>query len=195
LTFWRDGFTMEDGPLMRYDVPANAKLLEVIHAGHAPPSLLKVPVGQPVDVHVMSRTDDDYGRAFSGAGMRLSGPAAPAATPAVPSCVCLFLFCSLPCLKNLAPHDGSVINQPSKVGESRSTTSVQIRLPDGQKMVCHINLTQTVADLRNFINTSRPNLTRPYTISAAYPTRVLKNENATIQQEKLENSAVMVRWA
>ncbi|KAJ7742288.1 SEP domain-containing protein, partial [Mycena metata] len=173
LTFWRDGFTMEDGSLMRCDDPANAKLLEVIHAGHAPPSLLKVPVGKPVDVHVTSRTDDDYGRAFSGAGMRLGGAAPACVNPSVLRPFISILF--TPLSKNLVPHDGSTINQPSKVGESRSTTSVQIRLPGGQKMVCHINLTQTVADLRNFINTSGPNLTRPYTISAAYPTRVLKN--------------------
>ncbi|KAJ7696841.1 SEP domain-containing protein, partial [Mycena metata] len=195
LTFWRDGFTMEDGPLMRYDDPANAKLLEAIHAGHAPPSLLKVPVGHPVDVHVTSRTDDDYGRAFSGAGMRLGGADGACCWPGS-TLVRPFVFIMFTALsKNLVPHNGSTINQPSKVGEARSSTSVQIRLPDGQKMVCHINLTQTVADLRDFINTSRPNLTRPYTISAVYSTRVLKNKNATTQQEKLENSAVMVRWA
>jgi UBX domain-containing protein 1 len=33
LTFWREGFTVEDGPLMRYDDPANADVLAAIHAG------------------------------------------------------------------------------------------------------------------------------------------------------------------
>ncbi|KAJ7731615.1 ubiquitin-related domain-containing protein [Mycena metata] len=168
------------------------------NVSHAPPSLLKVPVGKPVDVHVTSRTDDDYGRAFAGAGMRLGGPAAPTCVNPSGS-LDVAADCSsisrIAPLLSAGPAVSSTTNQPSKGGESQSTTSVQIRLPDGQKMVCHINLTQTVADLRNFINTSRPNLTRPYTISAAYPTRVLNNENATIQQEKLENSAVMVRWA
>lgn len=33
LTFWRDGFSVEDGPLMRYDDPGNRETLEAIKAG------------------------------------------------------------------------------------------------------------------------------------------------------------------
>ena len=33
LTFWRDGFSVEDGPLMRYDDPNNAQILEEINSG------------------------------------------------------------------------------------------------------------------------------------------------------------------
>lgn len=34
LTFWRDGFTVEDGPLMRYDDPANEETLRAIDQGY-----------------------------------------------------------------------------------------------------------------------------------------------------------------
>ena len=34
LTFWRDGFSVEDGPLMRYDDPNNAQILEEIKSGY-----------------------------------------------------------------------------------------------------------------------------------------------------------------
>lgn len=34
LTFWRDGFSVEDGPLMRYDDPTNARILEEINSGY-----------------------------------------------------------------------------------------------------------------------------------------------------------------
>lgn len=34
ITFWRDGFSVEDGPLMRYDEPANAQLLDEINTGY-----------------------------------------------------------------------------------------------------------------------------------------------------------------
>ncbi|KAJ7024647.1 SEP domain-containing protein [Mycena alexandri] len=132
LTFWRDGFTMQDSPLMRYDDPANAKLLKAIHAGHAPPSL-KVPVGRPVDVHVTSRSDDNYGRAFSGVGMRLGGRR-PLNMEADPS----LIFMITPTSGGSAAVSsrlGSTISQPFKFGESRSTTSLQIQFPDGQRMV------------------------------------------------------------
>lgn len=33
LTFWRDGFTVEDGELMRYDDPANDQILSEINSG------------------------------------------------------------------------------------------------------------------------------------------------------------------
>lgn len=33
LTFWRDGFSVEDGPLMRYDNPDNNETLRLIDQG------------------------------------------------------------------------------------------------------------------------------------------------------------------
>lgn len=40
LTFWRDGFSVEDGPLMKYDDPANQEILTAIKAGYVPSILL-----------------------------------------------------------------------------------------------------------------------------------------------------------
>lgn len=34
LTFWREGFSIEDGELMRYDDERNAQILEEINAGY-----------------------------------------------------------------------------------------------------------------------------------------------------------------
>ena len=36
LTFWRDGFSVEDGELRRYDDPAQAQILSEINAGYQP---------------------------------------------------------------------------------------------------------------------------------------------------------------
>lgn len=36
LTFWRDGFSIEDGELMRYDDPANEEILAQINSGCVP---------------------------------------------------------------------------------------------------------------------------------------------------------------
>jgi hypothetical protein len=35
LTFWRDGFIVEDGDLRRYDDPAQAQILSEINSGYA----------------------------------------------------------------------------------------------------------------------------------------------------------------
>ncbi|KAK9460029.1 SEP domain-containing protein [Lipomyces oligophaga] len=60
LTIWADGFTIENGPLMRYDDPRNQEILRAINSGRAPLHLLNVEPGQPVDVHVERRMDEDY---------------------------------------------------------------------------------------------------------------------------------------
>ena len=36
ITFWRNGFTIEDGPLLAYDNPQNTELLELINSGCVP---------------------------------------------------------------------------------------------------------------------------------------------------------------
>lgn len=77
LTFWRDGFSIEDGPLYRYDDPNNRELLAHINRGRAPLSIMDVLPGQSVDVSVEQRMQDDYvppkkpAEKFGGSGQRL----------------------------------------------------------------------------------------------------------------------------
>ncbi|KAJ7112972.1 SEP domain-containing protein [Mycena epipterygia] len=59
LTFWRDGFTVEDGPLMRYDDPEHAKTLAAIESGFAPPTLFNVRPGQPIEI-IVRKFDVNY---------------------------------------------------------------------------------------------------------------------------------------
>ncbi|KAJ7076643.1 SEP-domain-containing protein [Mycena belliarum] len=187
LTFWREGFTVEDGALMRYDDPANADVLAAIHAGHAPPSILNVRPGQRVDVQVTKRTDDDYvppkPRPFQGSGNRLGAPV-PAARPATQAAA------------SSSTAERANITTRFEVDQSLPTTSVQVRLADGTRMVCRMNLTHTVLDLRNFISASRPeNITRSYTIGTTFPNRTLEDDTATIESAGLANSVVVQRWA
>ncbi|KAJ7627054.1 SEP domain-containing protein [Roridomyces roridus] len=185
LTFWRQGFTVEDGELMRYDDPANAEVLALIDAGHAPPSILNVQVGQRVDVQVSKRTEEDYvppkPKPFHGTGNRLGAPTPTAATE-VPRVAA-------------AARESASITTRFAVDQTLPTTSVQIRLADGTRLVCRMNLTHTVLDLRNFINAARPeNLVRPYTIGTTFPNRTLEDDAATIENAGLKNSVVVQRW-
>ncbi|TFY72063.1 hypothetical protein EVG20_g941 [Dentipellis fragilis] len=173
LTFWRDGFSIEDGELMRYDDPAHAQILNEINSGRAPPSILNVLPGQPVEVRITKRLSEDFvpsahapAAAFAGSGHRLGSPlptfaGGASAAPAL--------------LRRAALHP-------------RSPT-------DGTRMVCRMNLTHTVGDIRNFINASRPeNLARAYTINTTFPNRVLEDNAATIEGAGLANSVVLQRW-
>jgi UBX domain-containing protein 1 len=95
ITFWREGFSVEDGPLMRYDNEENSRILDEINSGcvptfplapflftplyrRAPPSILNVAPGQPVELRVARRLNEDYvpppaapAAPFSGSGNRL----------------------------------------------------------------------------------------------------------------------------
>lgn len=195
LTFWRDGFSVEDGPLMRYDDPNNAKILEEINSGRAPPQILNVQVGQPVELRVARRTNEDYAppaagptRAFSGAGNRLGAP--------VPSISGTDQPMPGGFDEQAGPSEPQRVTTRFEVDQTQPTTSIQLRLADGTRMVCRMNLTHTVGDIRNFINASNPvNSTRPYTIGTAFPNKTLDDNTQTIKDAGLANSVILQKWA
>ncbi|KIY45165.1 SEP-domain-containing protein [Fistulina hepatica ATCC 64428] len=203
ITFWSNGFSVEDGELMRYDDPAHAQILEEINSGQvffsrAPPSILNVRPGQPVELRVSQRTKEEYvpshkPSAFGGAGHRLGAPVpaetAPSSSISMPG--------AMPDFGLLGGTSRSTPGaQPRfEVDRTMPTTSLQIRLADGTRIVSLMNLTHTVGDIRNFINASRPgNASRPYSIGTTFPNRVLEDDSTTIEAAGLKNSVIVQRW-
>ncbi|KAI0764262.1 hypothetical protein BD413DRAFT_615967 [Trametes elegans] len=209
LTFWRDGFTVEDGELMRYDDPANEQILAEINSGHAPPQILNVSPGQPVELRVVKRLGDDYvpsprarqAKVFSGQGHRLGSPIPGDVTSGasgsgggggIPGA---FPISSAGGSSLPTQRAAESISTRFEVDQTKPTTSVQIRLADGSRMVARMNLTHTVGEIRNFINFSRPeNHARPYVIMTTFPNRTLEDETQTIEAAGLANSVVVQRW-
>ncbi|KAG9042895.1 hypothetical protein FS842_001976 [Serendipita sp. 407] len=60
ITFWRTGFTVGDGHLRLYGDPESNKILQSIQEGTAPTDLFNVRIGQPVELRVHKRLDEDY---------------------------------------------------------------------------------------------------------------------------------------
>lgn len=140
LTFWRDGFSIEDGPLFRYDDPKNKDLLEAIKSGRAPPSLFGVRFNQPLEINVAQRTNEDYQpppkvtKPFGGSGNRLGSPAPEVAgsgrsTPTMPGGM------RQAASSSAAPAASAPASQPSEfaVDTSKPVTTIQLRLGDGTK--------------------------------------------------------------
>lgn len=78
VTFWRNGFSIDEQPLRNYADPANQRLLKAILSGHAPLDELNVRMGQPVELRMAHRTNEDYSpppkkplKPFEGTGQRL----------------------------------------------------------------------------------------------------------------------------
>lgn len=136
ITFWRNGFSIEGGDFYSYADPENERLLAEINTGYntrlprthtltrfcsrAPVSVLNVGLGQPVEVIVSKRTNEDYvpeSRPFGGAGTRLGSPV-PAVTN-VPG--------SFPEVERAG------VTTLFEVDQTLPTTTVQIRLADGTR--------------------------------------------------------------
>jgi UBX domain-containing protein 1 len=205
LTFWRDGFTIEDSDLMRYDDPQSNQILSEIQTGRAPPSVLNIQPGQPVELRVAKRLEEPYtpsatakrAAAFSGSGNRLGAPV-PSMTGASSSSSAQTMPGSFGGGGAGTTDDSSEKKEKDtmttlfEVDQTAPTTSIQIRLSDGTRMICRMNHTHTVGDIRNFINASRPeNNTRPYVIATTFPNKELDNDTQTIKEAGLINSVVV----
>ncbi|RPB03461.1 SEP-domain-containing protein [Choiromyces venosus 120613-1] len=195
LTFWRDGFSVEDGPLMRYDDPANQDVLRAIQNGRAPLSLMNVEPGQPADVNVFRRMDEDYvptkkkPAPFSGAGQRLGSP-----TPGESSSSIAPPPANAP---PTAPPAAASAPAPSvDVDDSAPHTTLQIRLSDGTRLRSRFNHSHTVADVYGFVNAaSMESRTRSYILQTTFPIKELKDMEQTIKDAGLINAVVVQKWA
>ncbi|CAE6464107.1 unnamed protein product [Rhizoctonia solani] len=198
ITFWRDGFSIADGPLLKYDDPANQAILTAINSGSAPPSVLNVRVGQPVELRVAQRTQEEYrppppkpATPFSGSGNRLGAPIEPGEASGSGSTSMPGAFTSAS-----ASTEPESIRPRFEVDNSLPTTSIQVRLADGTRLTCRMNLTHTVGDIRNFINASTPGASaRPYTIGTTFPNRILEDPAQTVEAAGIKGSVVVQRWA
>jgi UBX domain-containing protein 1 len=158
LTFWRDGFSVEDGELMRYDDPANDQILADINEGYvppptpnqlvnhrirrAPPQILNVLTGQSVELRVAKRLSENYtpaakrpAAAFSGTGNRLGSPAVAPEASGVPMAAMPGSFPD-PASARTSASGGAErprMNTIFEVDQTLPTTSVQIRLADGTR--------------------------------------------------------------
>jgi len=181
ITFYKEGFTVDNGrdeaPLRRQDDPANAAFLESIRNGVVPPE-----IGRDVEVALKDESSSEYvkpaAKAFSGSGFRLgaavpdvvmsTNTAEPAATP--------------------APQQ-----QPATaVDESLPTTRIQLRLANGTRLVAKFNPTQTVQDIRNFVDAAEPSQGN-YVLMTTFPNKKLEDMSQTIDDAKLCNAQIVQR--
>lgn len=149
LTFWQDGFSVEDGPLHSYDDPESKQLLEAIRNDRAPHSLFNITFGQRVEIRVAQRLGEKYQppppgpmKPFVGTGNRLGSPA-----PALASSSSSAAAAPAPAASSQAQSSSSL-----QIDDTKPVTQVQIRLGDGSRLVGRFNHEHTVADVRNYIN-------------------------------------------
>lgn len=181
--FWRSGFSIDDGPLRKFDDPINAPFLESIRKSECPKEL--APSDRSSTVHVnLIRREENYPEpvepraSFQGVGRTLGTCGSSSSSEPPPS-------------PTSAPTPLSGLS----VDASLPLTSIQLRLADGTRMVSRFNLRHTIGDIRAFIHASRPGALRNYTLQAVgFPPKQLNDDSQTIAEAGLANSVVIQKF-
>ncbi|OAL04428.1 SEP-domain-containing protein [Phaeosphaeriaceae sp. SRC1lsM3a] len=196
LHLWRDGFSVDDGALYRYDDPANARTLEMINTGHAPLHILNVQSGQEVDVEVHAHKDEDYKQPkkkyvpFSGSGQRLGSPT-PGAAFSAPS-----TSAATSSTTTASTSAGSAA-PAVEVDSSAPTVTLQIRLGDGTRLQSRFNTTHTIGDVYDFVARSSPaSQTREYALMTTFPSKELTDKAQVLgdMSEFKRGGVVVQKW-
>lgn len=81
------------------------------------------------------------------------------------------------------------------VDSSAPTTSIQVRLADGTRMVARFNLHHTIRDVRAFIEASRPGGARNYQLQTmGFPPKQLTDPEQTIEEAGIASSVVIQKF-
>ena len=132
ITFWQNGFTLDDGPLRTADDPANAAFLAAVNRGQMPAELIGEDGNAEGDVHIIDKSGEPYKpptvaeKPFQGQGrsMREEGSSSGAAAVPVADAQELTLDAAAP------------------------TTTLQVRLADGTRKIVKANHSHTILQVR-----------------------------------------------
>eukprot|EP00320_Phaeocystis_rex_P003239 CAMPEP_0119069628 /NCGR_PEP_ID=MMETSP1178-20130426/24340_1 /TAXON_ID=33656 /ORGANISM="unid sp, Strain CCMP2000" /LENGTH=266 /DNA_ID=CAMNT_0007051405 /DNA_START=34 /DNA_END=834 /DNA_ORIENTATION=- len=169
ITFWSNGFSVDDGPLRNAQDPDNAAFLADVNQGRMPAELMGADGNPEGDVHIIDKSGEEYvppkAKPFSGEGRTMRDESAGATAQAV---------------------GGAEI----VVDEGQPTTTLQIRLADGTRKVVKANHTHTVLQLQQHVSTFCPPGTA-FTLSTAFPRKKLTEMDKTLAEAGVLNETLM----
>lgn len=152
---WRDGFSIDDGELRRFDDPENADALRMIQQGRAPIHLMNVRYDELLDVKLQQH-EENYRplpkvyKPFGGEGRRLGSP--------VPGESATAVLPTLATSNTPAATPSSAPPPSTSADQSQPTVMIRIQMPDGTRLPARFNTSQTVNDVYDFITRSSPEL-------------------------------------
>ena len=102
--------------------------------------------------------------------------------------ISMYFRCFLFVIKNI------IIADELKVDEGQAVATVQIRLHDGKTMKVKLNHSHTIASLRRFVLTARPDLNgRSFSLRTSFPSKELDSDEMNIKEAGLIGAAVLLR--
>uniref|UniRef100_M4BRU2 SEP domain-containing protein n=1 Tax=Hyaloperonospora arabidopsidis (strain Emoy2) TaxID=559515 RepID=M4BRU2_HYAAE len=138
ITFYRDGFTVNDGPYRTRSDVVNRLFLEALEQGHVPHELEGVNRNEPVEISLVDKREEEYVAppppaytAFSGEG-QVMGSRTYGAEVVI---------------------QGEAVQTAERpvVDDKKPTTTLQLRLHNGQRLRETLNMDHTLRDLHAII--------------------------------------------
>lgn len=178
ITMYQSGFTVDDGPYRRLDDPANSEFLTSLAAGRTPREFFTEGSG-PIEVGLVDRRKEEYVEqfsSFSGTGNSLGNAGASVAVGGV-----------------VTPPESTTEPLPDATGGN--TTSVQVRLLNGKRVVIKIGKDSPVTELAERINATGMAGTDPYVLVSGFPPTPMEDLTLTVAVAGLAGAAVQQRKA
>jgi UBX domain-containing protein 1 len=176
VSFWRQGFSVGDGPLRPYNDPNNARFLQDVEEGYVPRELEAEAAGRELVTELVDRKTEDFKEpekprynAFGGSGHSLGSTSSSSTSTSVP-----------------VPTKATT---PFNLDPNSPTISVQVRFHDGTKATAKLNTSHTVLDLRAWIEANKPT-SGLYDLLAGFPPKPLTDTSQNVVSAGLSGAAV-----
>lgn len=176
ITFYDNGFVVDEGPLRAYEDPANAAFLADVNRGVVPREMEAPGVGD-VSITLLDKKGQVYDPPkprvvpFSGGGQRLTDAApAPQVAP--------------------GPTNADAANATLVVDESQPVAVIQVRLSDGTRLRARLNEDHTVGQLRAFVQAARPAV-QSFALATTFPRKELSDDKQTVKEAGLKGAVVV----
>lgn len=191
LTLYRNGFTVDEGPLRELDNPDNMKFVDDLMRGYIPTEIVKSRhekgLNPQLNVNISDKRGEDYRAptppayvAYSGEGSSLGKVASGGAL--------------------IDPSTADMQASPPSVDASQPTTLLQVKLADGSKIKVKLNKHHTVRDLVAMI-VHRPGgaggSDAPYYLCAGFPPKDVTDDTLalSLQDAGLVGAAIVQKIA
>eukprot|EP01041_Mallomonas_annulata_P007415 gene7415-15149_t len=171
VTLYRNGFTVDDGPLRDLESPESRRFLSALAEGFVPQELIKDNKAVDVAIELSDKRSEDYEAppppayvAFGGEAMSLGRTGASSAT-----------IITSEILSRIIPPD---------IDPSAAVTTIQVKLLSGKKTRIRLNHSHTVEHLLTLILREEPT-TKPFILSSGFPPKDINNIKETISEAGL----------
>ena len=186
LKFYKEGFTINDGELRKFEEPSGKQFMMAVSKGYIPDELVKEAGGQEVHLEMEDNREEEYKpvkrkvQPFGGSGQRLGN-----VTPEVRS--------SEP---KGEPEESGASGEATlpTVDTSQPVTTLQIRLADGTRLTQKFNHNHTVSDVRLFITCRTKQTDKVFVIMTTFPNKELTDDSLTLSDANLLNAVVVQRF-